>query len=207
MRRLITAFIAIIIIAVAASVAFILTREKRVKTQLGWIGCVTTFAGDGTPMFRDAAAPRQAAFSDPFGVAINRDGVIYVSDAGETNRIRRISPDGAVTTLAGSTEGYADGVGPNASFNSPSGLAVDIHGNIYVADTANNRIRAISPEGIVSTIAGDGTAGYRDGPAAEARFDSPVAVAVDPHFNVFVADTYNANARWSSSNTASDLSK
>jgi sugar lactone lactonase YvrE len=150
-------------------------------TPRAWRAHVSTVAGDG--------------FSDPFGVAIAGDGTVYLSDAGESNRIRRIAPDGTVTTLAGGTEGFADGAGSAASFNTPSGLALDAAGNLYVADTSNNRIRKITSEGVVSTVAGDGTAGYADGPAAQARFDGPIGITVDTKDNVFVADTYNDRIR------------
>ncbi len=143
------------------------------------------FDGDGSP----------AVLADPFGVAVAEDGTVYVADAGNNNRIRKIAPDGHITTLAGGSEGFADGAGAQASFNTPSGLAIDGNGNLYVADTGNNRIRKVTPEGVVSTIAGDGTAGYVDGAAAQARFDGPIGVAVDEAGNVYVADTYNDRVR------------
>ncbi len=143
------------------------------------------FDGDGSP----------AVLADPFGVAVAEDGTVYVADAGNNNRIRKIAPDGNITTLAGGSEGFADGAGAQASFNTPSGLAIDGDGNLYVADTGNNRIRKVTPEGVVSTIAGDGTAGYVDGAAAQARFDGPIGVAVDEAGNVYVADTYNDRVR------------
>jgi DNA-binding beta-propeller fold protein YncE len=122
---------------------------------------------------------------------MDAQGNLYVSDAGENNRIRKIAPGGAVTTLAGGREGFADGAGALGSFNTPSGLAVDFAGNIYVADTGNNRIRKVTPAGLVSTLAGDGTAGLRDGPAASAQLNAPLGVAADARGNVYVADTYN----------------
>ena len=134
---------------------------------------------------------KPSTFSDPFGVAVTADGTIYVADAGESNRIRKLSPDGNVTTLAGNTEGFADGAGAAASFNTPSALALGPDGNLYVADTGNNRIRKITPEGNVSTVAGDGTAGYVDGPAAQAQFNGPVGLAVSRGGDIYVADTYN----------------
>ncbi len=183
---------------VCGSIAYILFRltpKPPLPTPLGWLAHVTTFAGDGSPAFRDAAQPTQAAFSDPFGIAVGSDGTVYVSDAGESNRIRKIAPDGVITTLAGYAEGFSDGLGTQASFNTPSGLALETNGNLYVADTGNNRIRKITPEGLVSTVAGDGTAGYVDGPTAQARFDGPIGIAVDAKGNIFVADTYNDRIR------------
>lgn len=128
-------------------------------------------------------------------MAVAEDGTVYVADAGESNRIHKISPDGNVATLAGGNEGFADGAAGQASFNTPSGLAIDDDGNLYVADTGNNRIRKVTPEGAVSTIGGDGNAGYVDGPAAQARFNGPIGVAVDNQGNVYVADTYNDRIR------------
>ncbi|MCA1620763.1 MAG: gluconolaconase [Acidobacteria bacterium] len=154
----------------------------------------STVAGDGAPGARDGAAAA-AGFGEPYGVAVAPDGTVYVSDAGESNRIRRLTPRGEVKTLAGGREGFADGAGAAAAFSTPSGLALDGAGNLYVADTGNNRVRRVTPEGVVTTLAGDGAAGFQDGAAAGARFDAPVGVAVDKDGNVYVADTYNDRVR------------
>jgi sugar lactone lactonase YvrE len=181
MRKLIIAVILLLILG-SATVFFVYRyKHKPVPTPVGWKAHVTSIAGDGSPL----------VLSDPFGVAIAADGTIYVADAGESNRIRKISPDGNVTTLAGGGEGFADGAGASASFNTPSALALGPDGNLYVADTANNRIRKITPDGAVSTVAGDGTAGYVDGPAAKAQFNGPIGLAVSPAGDIYVADTYN----------------
>jgi sugar lactone lactonase YvrE len=181
-------FLALLLLLILGSligyIIFRLTR-KPAPTLRAWRAQVITVAGDGSP----------TTLADPFGVAVNDDGVVYLADAGDTNRILKIATDGSVTTLAGGTEGFADGAGAQASFNTPSGLAIDAEGNLYVADTGNNRIRKVTPEGIVSTVAGDETAGYVDGPAARARFNGPIGVAVDKTGNVFVADTYNDRIR------------
>lgn len=168
--------------------------SERPKTPAGWRASVSTLAGSGAPGYADGAA-RETRFADPFGVAVAADGSVYVADAGESNRVRKVSPEGVVTTLAGGREGFADGAAAAAAFNTPSALALDGAGNIYVADTGNNRVRKVTPEGLVTTLAGDGVAGYADGPAARARFDSPVGVAVDKDGNVYVADTYNDRVR------------
>jgi sugar lactone lactonase YvrE len=189
--------ITLLLLVGAAAVTIFLVRKARkpAPTRVGWRAHVTTLAGDGSPSFRDSQQATQAAFSDPFGIAVAEDGTVYVADAGESNRIRKITPKGIVTTFAGSNEGFADGVGAAASFNTPSAVAIDSSGNLYVADTGNNRIRKVTPQAKVSTIAGDGSAGYLDGPAAQARFNGPIGVAVDANGNVYVADTYNDRIR------------
>jgi NHL repeat len=169
-------------------------ESKPARTTAGWRARVETLAGDGSPGFLDGAA-RAARFSDPFGLAVGADGSVYLADAGESNRIRKIAPTGEVSTVAGAVEGFSDGAGAAASFNTPSALAEDAEGNLYVADTGNNRIRRVAPDGRVTTLAGDGAAGFRDGPAAQAKFDAPVGVAVDREGNVYVADTYNDRVR------------
>src|SRR5215212_6414393 len=187
MRKLL---VVILLLAIAGAIfGYLMYRRSRpLPTPAGWKAHVTTIAGDGSPVLRDG---KQSGFSDPFGVAIAADGTIYVADAGESNRIRKISPDGNVTTLAGGNEGFSDGAGASAGFNTPSALALGPDGNLYVADTGNNRIRKITPAGTVSTVAGDGTAGYVDGPGAQAQFNGPVGLAVSEGGDIYVADTYN----------------
>ncbi|MDT5273023.1 MAG: hypothetical protein QOH49_5209 [Acidobacteriota bacterium] len=148
------------------------TTEQTAKTRAGWRAHVTTLAGDGSPGSQDGAA-LQARFQDPFGVAVGADGSVYATDAGESNAIRKITPEGVVSTLAGG----------GAVFNTPSGMALDGEGNLYVADTSNNRVRKVSKEGVVTTLAGEGD------------FDAPVGVAVDKEGNVYVADTYHDRVR------------
>jgi sugar lactone lactonase YvrE len=175
--------------------AYLRWRTRPIPTVAGWRARVVTLAGDGAPGARDDANASQARFADPFGIVVDAEGNVFVSDAGASNRIRKITQQGAVATVAGGEEKFGDGTGSSASFNSPSALALDAAGNIFVADAGNNRIRKIARDGTVTTIAGDGAAGYRDGRAAESEFDAPVGVAVDGRGNVFVADTYNDRIR------------
>ena len=172
------------LLAAAGSVVWLLATLgwfTPPPTRFGWSATLTTVAGDGTRGQVDGA-PLRARFGDPFALAIDAQGTLYVADAGDTGRVRKIDPDGAVTTLPG-------------SFDTPSGLALDRAGNLFVAETGANAIRKISPTGVVTTIAGDGTAGYRDGAAAQARFNGPIGVAADDQGNVYVADSYNDRLR------------
>ena len=153
-------------------------------------GVVTTFAGgalgtaDGTGL--------AAQFNAPYGLAIDASGNLYVSDT-NNHRIRKITPSGVVTTLAGSTQGYADGTGIAAQFNFPYGIAVDASNNVYVGE--NCRVRKITPAGVVTTFAG-GTEGYLDGIGTAARFNNGIqGIAIDNSGNLFVADTYNYRIR------------
>jgi sugar lactone lactonase YvrE len=154
---------------------------------------VTTAAGSGAATLADGAAP-QAAFNSPRGVALHPNGTVWIADAGN-HRIRVIQPPAMVTTLAGSTAGYLDGSGSTARFNAPTGLAIDAAGVGYVADAGNNRIRKLTAIGAVSTLAGDGAAGFQDGTGLGARFNSPGAVALDAAGNLWVADTGNHRIR------------
>jgi streptogramin lyase len=193
MRRILLAVL-ILILPTATALVVYLIINKKVPTNREAIGSVTTIAGAGYPGVEDGPA-RSASFSDPFGVAVDRRGYVFVTDGGESNRIRRITTDGKVETVAGSMEGFADGDAHQAQFNTPSGIAIDRKGNIIIADTSNNRIRKIAADGKVTTLAGSGVVGYKDGPASEAEFDGPIGVAVDKQGSVIVADAYNDRIR------------
>ena len=155
-------------------------------------GVVTTLAGSGTAGASDGTGTG-AQFSWPFGVAVDKFGVVYVSDQ-NNHRIRTISATGVVGTLAGSTVGSANGTGAAAQFNFPSGIAVDTSGTVYVADTSNNRIREITSAGVVTTMAGS-TQGYLDGVGSVALFNRPSGVAVNGSGTVYVGDTWNHRIR------------
>lgn len=139
----------------------------------------------------------EARFNVPVGIALDSAGNAYVADQ-NNGTIRKITPNGVVTTLAGTAGqiGSADGMGANAAFSLPHGIAVDGAGNVYVADTGNHNIRKISAAGAVTTLAGvAGSTGNADGPAATATFNAPNALGVDSTGNVYVADTGNSAIR------------
>ncbi len=155
-----------------------------------------SFAGNDNPGFMDGAGGK-ARFNRPSKIAVDRNGNLYVSDE-LNNRIRKISPDGVVSTLAGSGRPGAEDnrIGSKASFNGPSGIAVDKYGDVFVADVFNHRIRKISPSGAVSTYAGNGQAAFADHiNGLKASFHFPVDLAVDEMGNVFVADEGNNRIR------------
>ena len=156
-------------------------------------GNVSTLAGSGSIGYADGLGS-SASFNRPGGVAADGNGNVYVADS-DNNRVRKIAPNGMVATLAGSgTAGYADGQGSSASFNRPLGVAVDGSGSVYVADANNSRIRKITANGTVSTLAG-GDSGYADGSGSSAKFYYPIGIAVDENDNLYVADYGDSRIR------------
>jgi len=157
-------------------------------------GQTSTLAGSGAAGSADGIGA-SSSFSRPTGVALDAAGNTYVADQ-YNHKIRKITPTGVVTTFAGSgTVGSADGTGTAASFNLPFGLTVDAAGNVYVADSGNNKIRKITPAGVVSTFAGSGVQGAADGSATTASFYFPTGVKLDTSGNLFVADFSNHKIR------------
>src|SRR6185436_5295034 len=154
---------------------------------------VETIAGS-TEGFADGTAA-EAGFNTPSGIVIDTSGNIFVADT-SNNRIRKIDNERKVTTLAGSgNAGFKDGIGSEADFDGPIGIAIDKRGVIIVADAYNDRIRRISEHGQVTTIAGSGSPGFSDGDPSTARVITPSVVAVDDVGNIFVADTGNSAIR------------
>ncbi len=160
-------------------------------------GVVTSVAGLAGASGSNDGQGTAARFDRPAGVALGPDGAVYVADR-FNHTIRRVSPSGAVTTLAGlaGAPGSADGTGAAARFNLPQGVAVDAAGYVFVADTGNHAIRRITPSGAVTTVAGlAGAPGSADGTGTTARFNRPAGVTVDAGGTVFVADTDNHTIR------------
>ncbi len=165
-------------------------KIRKITSNLSGV-IVSTLAGS-TKGFLEGNGD-EAQFNSPRGIAIDADGNIYVADSGN-DRIRKITANGDVTTLAGGTEGLADGTGANAQFNGAGGVAIDLQGNVYVADGGNHRIRKITPSGEVTTLAGS-TKGFADGNGTNAQFNAPEGIAVDKDGNVYVTDKGNQKVR------------
>jgi sugar lactone lactonase YvrE len=157
---------------------------------------VTTLAGKtGFNGYADGTGTA-AEFNGPWGVGVDLNGNVYVGDSGN-NLIRKVTPAGVVTTLAGSPgSGSSDGTGTAAHFNQTTGVAVDGSGTLYVVDSFNDLIRKITPAGVVTTLAGSpGNAGSTDGTGSAALFNFPFGITVDGSGNLFVTDTGNNTIR------------
>ncbi len=164
-------------------------------------GIIHTFAGNGNSGFRGDGGPAtEAQLDDPAEVAIHPNGDIYIADQGN-NRIRKIDSNGTITTIAGNglPLGFIDNIPAIvAGLKNPSGIAFDTAGNLYIAETGNNRIRRVdSGTGIITTVAGTGQNGYNgdNQPATNAQLNSPYRIAFDSAGNLFIADTDNHRIR------------
>ncbi|MBL7618380.1 protein kinase [Frankia sp. AgB1.8] len=198
----------------AAGDVYIPDYGNNVVRRVSPDGTITTVAGDGTAGFSGDGGPATAAELDgPAAVAVDAAGNLYISEV-SNNRIRRVSATGIITTFAGrsddgpgtllgdiaapATASFGDG-GPatQAYLFAPIGLAFDGSGDLLVADSANNRIRRISPAGVITTVAGGyGRGSYGDGgPATQALLDDPYDVALDSAGRVYVADQYGHRIR------------
>ena len=154
------------------------------KHVISFAGVAGSGYGDGKPGF----------FYFPVSVVVDSLGNAYVGDY-ENHLIRKITPDGTVSTLAGMTSGYADGTGSAARFNHPAGICLDNAGNLLVADQDNHRIRKVTPAGVVTTVAGSGTAGTANGTGTAAQFNQPYSLTVDGSGNVYISDRSNHKIR------------
>lgn len=181
----------------AAGNVYVTDTDNHTIRKIAPDGQVSTLAGAaGSPGRTDGPAAT-ARFFNPVGIALDAAGTLYVTDTGN-HTIRRIGPDGQVSTLAGTpgAPGSTDGAGPAARFNQPHALAVAADGTLYVADTGNHTVRRITPAGAVSTLAGTaGAAGTEDGPGAAARFRNPYGLAVTTSGTLVVADNGNHTVR------------
>jgi uncharacterized protein (TIGR03437 family) len=172
------------------------SRVRKVSTN----GIITTVAGTGFQGFSgDGGAATSAHLINPTGVAVDGSGNLFIADS-YNNRIRKVSTNGIITTVAGNgTMGFSGDGGPatSASLASPNAVAVDGSGNLFIADYNNNRVRKVSTTGIITTVAGNGTAGFSGdgGPATGAQIWGPDGVAVDASGNIFIADFNNKRIR------------
>ena len=184
----------------AAGYVFVVDRINNRIRMIDPGGIVVTFAGTGVAGFGgDGGQATAALLNRPAGIAVDAAGYVYVADR-QNHRIRRIATDGTIETIAGTgTGGYGGDGGPAtaAQLDEPTGVAVDTAGNVYVADSANHRIRRIGLGGMIETIAGTGTFGHAGdgGPATQARLTFPFDVAVDAGGSVYIADTLNQRIR------------
>ncbi len=174
------------------------TSNNRIR-KLAPNGTITTIAGNGAHGYAGDGGPAtSAALSYPESVAIDQAGNLYIA-AGSS--VRKVAPDGSISTFAGSgsEKGYSGDGGPatSAKLASPGGVSVDMAGHIYIADTVNNRIRMVDASGTITTVAGNGTAGYSgdDGAATSAQLNYPRDVSVDITGSIYIADTLNNRVR------------
>jgi uncharacterized protein (TIGR03437 family) len=171
-------------------------RVREINTS----GIINTIAGGGTGNANGVAAT-SVALSAPAGIAVDAAGNVYFSEGGlNSSRVRKVTPGGTISLIAGNgTMGYSGdgGQATSASLNTPAGVAVDSSGNIYIADGGNQRIRKVTPAGIISTAAGNGTLGFSGdgGSATSAALNSPTGVAVDAAGNLYIADPGNERIR------------
>jgi hypothetical protein len=162
-------------------------------------GIITTVAGTTPGYSGDGGLATEAHLGEPFGLALDTSSNLYIAD--EINqRIRKVTPSGIITTVAGNgTAGFSGdgGLAVLASLNYPSGIAIDTIGNLYITEEIGNRIRKVTPDGIITTIAGTGTAGFGGdgGPAIAARLNRPRAPGVDSGNNLYFSDRFNNRIR------------
>lgn len=151
---------------------------------------VSTIAGSGSASFGDGPA-LSAGLRNPWGIAYDQQGSLYFTDRGN-NCIRRLGADGNVTMIAGNvTAGFQDGTGAAALMREPVGITIDAQGNLYFTDYSNHCVRKLTPNGVVTTIAGNGTAGFTNGVGSQAQFRNPYDLNMDPQGNLIVADQLN----------------
>jgi sugar lactone lactonase YvrE len=181
------------LVADAAGNLFIADSQNHVIRKIGTNGLVGTFAGQAGMPGSDDGSGLQARFDTPSGIAVAHNGDFCVSDTGN-HVIRRITSAGVVSTIAGlaGQSGFTNGVRTAARFNSPLGITVAGEGTIFVADGGNHLIRAIAPDGSVTTLAGRAENwGSQDGVGDGARFNGPVGLALDAQGDLFVSDSNN----------------
>ncbi len=171
-------------------VADSLNNRIRKITPAGVVSTLAGAGGAGAPGYVNGTGAT-AEFSTLSSIAIDTSGNLYVVEQ-NNHRIRKITSTNVVSTIAGNgSAGYVDGTAATARFNKPFGVSVDNSGNVYVTDQSNHRVRKISPDGIVNTLAGTGVLGTADGMGTTAQFNNPSGIALDSSGNLFIADKDN----------------
>ena len=163
-------------------------------------GVITTVAGNGFPGYRGDGGPAQAAqLNLPYGLAVDVAGNLYVADLGN-HRIRKITPDGTISTFAGNGEKGSNGDGgpaASAQLMSPRNVALDNLGNLFISEFEGHRVRKVSSDGVITTVAGTGVSGFRgdNGPASAAQLASPAGLAIAADGTLYMADSGNHRIR------------
>jgi serine/threonine-protein kinase len=190
-------------IAVGADGSLYVAGSRHCIRKVDPAGTITTVVGSGARRLGsysgDGGPATQASLNWPGGVALGADSSLYIADT-RNHRIRKVDPAGIITTVAGSAERrYSGDGGPatQATLDWPQGVALDADGSLYIADRCNSRIRKVDPAGIITTVVGNGTAGYSGdrGPAIQASLWSPAAVALGANGSLYIADTLNYRIR------------
>src|SRR5438105_284513 len=178
---------------------YIADADNGVILRVGSDGIANVIAGNGLPgISGDGGLAVNASLDIPLSVAVDSAGNVYIGEYG--GRIRKVTPDGIINTIAGTdTAGFSGDGGPatSAQLDQPFGLAVDSAGNVYIADSNNHRVRRGSPDGFISTVAGTGEKGFSGdrGPATAAKLTMPSRIAVDTSGNLFIVETVNGRIR------------
>jgi trimeric autotransporter adhesin len=187
-------------VAVIGGTVYVADRRNNRIRRVNGPGPIMTIAGnDNSDNTGDGGPATDASLNDPAGIAVDGAGNIYFADK-SNNRVRKITPAGVITAFAGNGEkGWSGdgGAATAATLKAPIGVAVDRAGNVYIADAGNNIVRKVTPQGVISTIAGTGVAGYTSDTlkAVAVELNAPTGVAVDTAGNVYIADTWNYRIR------------
>jgi uncharacterized protein (TIGR03437 family) len=194
----------------ASGILFIADEYNQRVRKVGPDGIITTVAGNGTAGYSGDGGPATGAqLNDPNGIALDASGILYIADT-DNSRIRRVGSDGTITTVAGNgTGGYSGdgGLAAKAQLNGPKGISIDATGNLYIADTNNNRVRKVSTAGAITTVAGNGALGYAGdgGPATSAKMAYPYGVTLDKAGYLYITDQGNQRIRKVTGGTISTI--
>ncbi|MGW6771380.1 NHL domain-containing protein [Streptomyces sp. NPDC055037] len=184
----------------SAGAVYIADTDNHRIRKITADGKISTVAGTSTKGFSGDGGPATAArLNRPFGVVVDSAGVVYIADA-DNHRIRMVTADGTISTVAGTASAGSKGDGGpavSAQLNRPHGVAVDDAGDLYISDTSNHRVRRVTVDGTISTVAGTSAGGFGgdDGPATSAQLKTPVDVVVDSAGTLYISDADNHRVR------------